>query len=48
MTTISHREVVFERIASNDIEDIVNDLVPIKLKSKVKSVLSKIGIYNSL
>ncbi len=29
MTTISHREVVFERIASYDIEDIVNDLFPI-------------------
>lgn len=43
-----HREAVFERIASYDIEDIVNDLFPIKLKSKVKSVLSKIGISNSL
>lgn len=43
-----HREALFERIASNDIEDIVNDLFPIKLKSKVKSVLSKIGISNSL
>ena len=44
----THREAVFARISSYDIEDIVNDLFPIKLKSKVKSVLSKIGISNSL
>ncbi|WP_303790531.1 Coenzyme F420 hydrogenase/dehydrogenase, beta subunit C-terminal domain [Ruminococcus flavefaciens] len=44
----AHREAVFARISSYDIEDIVNDLFPIKLKSKVKSVLSKIGISNSL
>lgn len=42
------RELVFERMASYDIDDIVNDLFPIKLKSKVKSFLSKMGISNLL
>lgn len=43
-----HREMVFKRIASYDIEDVVNNLFPIKFKSKIKSILSKIGILNSL